>query len=597
MSPSHANFAILDKHQGSLSANKITSFSLCFGGISAEPPGVYVRTIKLFPLLFALLLSIFPVLAQDSPSAAIVSGVVINKLTGAPIKNAHVIYTRIDPAITRSSTPISKDTDLEGRFSLHLQPGGYRLWAERSGFARQVFGALSPAGEGTALALAPGQQFGLITLRMVPLGAIAGRVLDEEGEPIQSAGIQVLRFSYANGHRQLISVAGASSNDRGEYRVFGLRAGRYLLQASVPNTPMSSPMETRALVPEVQDPYATSYFPGVIDVDSASPVSLNEGGELANMDFHLHKVRAVSVRGHLSSPVDRFAASQIQVVLAHNDGGTASYLDRASAFVDSATGRFEVRGVSPGSYLLVASQLFSGRPLGGRIPIEVTANSGEEIALPLVPAFEVIGTVELEGASRAALPPNMTIRLQSAEGLQFGPQPLSKVASDGSIRLPGVTPGRWMVIIDSISEGIWVKSVSFAGTQVPTGELTLVEGSRGQLRIVLAGNSARISGTVTSDSQPCRATVVLVPAPPELRGAHQMYRVTNTTERGLFTLKGVAPGTYKLFAFQEIEPFDWFDPDQLKKVEDMGLSITISQGENTFDDLVAVPPEALLPHE
>src|SRR6476620_2212977 len=126
MSPSHANFAILDKHQSSLSANKIISFSLCFGGISAEPPGVYVRTIKLFPLLFALLLSIFPVLAQDSPSAAIVSGVVINKLTGAPIKNAHVIYTRIAPAITGSSTPISKDTDMEGRFSLHLQPGGYR---------------------------------------------------------------------------------------------------------------------------------------------------------------------------------------------------------------------------------------------------------------------------------------------------------------------------------------------------------------------------------------------------------------------------------------------------------------------------------------
>jgi hypothetical protein len=553
-----------------------------------------MRAIKIFLSVSALLFSMLLIQAQDSPSAAIVSGVVTNKLTGAPVKNAHVIYNRIDPANTGSSTPISKDTDVEGHFSFQLAPGIYRLWVERNGFARQVFGALSPAGEGTAITLARGQQSGLITLRMVPLGAIAGRVLDEDGEPIQSAGIQVLRFSYANGHRQLISVAGASSNDRGEYRVFGLRAGRYLLQASVPGAPMSRPLEPRALVPEVQDPYAASYFPGVVDVDSASPVFLNEGSELSDMDFHLHKVRAVSVRGHLSSPVDRFGASQIQVVLAHNEDGVASYIDRASASVDSVTGRFEVRGVSPGSYLLVASQLFSGLPLGGRVPVEVTATSREEVTLPLMPAFDVFGTIELEGAPRGNLP-NLAVRLLSAEGLHLGPQPISKVAGDGSFRLPGVTPGRWMVVIESLPEGLWVKSESFAGNQVLAGELSLSESSRGQLRIVLAGNGAQISGTVTAEGQPCRATVVLVPAAPELRGAHQMYKVTNTSERGVFTLKGVPPGSYKLFAFQEVEPFDWFDPEQLKKVEDLGSTIAVSQGESALHDIVAVPPDALLP--
>lgn len=553
-----------------------------------------MRAIKIFLPISALFISIVLIQAQNSPSAAIVGGVVINKLTGAPIKNAHVIYTRIDPADIGSSTPISKDTNVEGQFSLQLAPGSYRLWVERSGFARQVFGALSPAGEGAAITLAPGQKPGLVTLRMVPLGAIAGRVLDEDGEPIQSAGIQVLRFSYANGHRQLISVAGASSNDRGEYRVFGLRAGRYLLQASVPGAPMSRPLDARALIPEMQDTYASSYFPGVIDVDSASTVSLNEGSELADMDFHLHKVRAVGVHGHLSSPVDRFAASQIQVVLAHNEGGVASYIARVSASIDSTTGRFEVRGVSPGSYLLVASQLFSGRALGGRVPIEVTATSREEVTLPLTPAFDVVGAIELEGAPRGNLP-NLTVRLLSAEGLHLGPQPVSKVASDGSFRLPGVTSGRWMVLIESLPEGLWVKNVSFAGNEVLAGELSLSESSRGQLRIVLAGNGAQLSGTVTAEGQPCRATVVLVPAALELRGAHQMYKVTNTTERGLFTLKGIPPGPYKLFAFQEIEPFDWLDHEQLKKVEDMGLSLVVSQGESAFHDIVAVSPDGLLP--
>ena len=96
------------------------------------------------------------------------------------------------------------------------------------------------------------------------------------------------------------------------------------------------------------------------------------------MDFQLHKVRAVTVRGHLTSPIGKFSSSQIQVVLAHNEGGVASSIDRASAFVDGATGKFEIHGVSPGSYLLVGSQLFAGHPLGGRVPIEVSATARGE---------------------------------------------------------------------------------------------------------------------------------------------------------------------------------------------------------------------------
>lgn len=529
------------------------------------------------------------------PTAAVVDGSVINKLTGAPVKSAHVIYTRIGRGTSGLSSPISKDTDAEGHFSLQLEPGAYRLWVERNGFARQVYGALSPAGEGTALTLAPGQQLRQIAFRVVPLGAIAGRVFDEDGEPVLGVGIQVLRFSYANGRRQLISVAGTSSNDHGEYRAFGLRAGRYLLRASVPGAPMSRPFESGALIPEAQDPYAAVYYPGVVEVDAASPIFLAEGSELADVDFQLHKVRAVTVRGHLASPIENFSASQLKIVLAHNEGNVASYIDRASAFVDSATGKFEIRGVSPGSYLLVAWQLSAGRPLGGRVPVEVSATTTtEDVTATLTSAFDITGTLEIEGAPRGSVP-SLTVRLAPAEGLSPGPSPSSKVAGDGSIRLSGVTPGLWTLLIDSLPEGFWVKTESFASNEILAGELNVSESSRGQLRIVLAGNGAQISGTVTAENQPCSATVVLVPAAPELRGSHQMYKITNATERGIFTLKGVRPGSYKLFAFREIEPFDWFDPESLRMVEAMGEPIVVSASENALRDLVAIPPDTLLP--
>ncbi len=532
----------------------------------------------------------------QAASTAIVDGTVSNKLTGAPVKGAHVIYVRTGSETSSHAYPISSDTDAAGHFSLQLAPGSYRLWVERNGYARLTYGALSPAGEGSALTLSPGQQLHDVAFQVVPLGAIAGRVLDEDGEPIQGTGIQVLRFSYANGHRQLFSVAGATSNDRGDYRIFGLPAGRYLLLASLPNTPMSRPMETTSLVPEVQDPYSPLYYPGVPDVDSASPVSLGEGTELADMDFHLRKVRAITVRGRLISPMDKFSSGQIQVVLAHNENSVASYIDRVSGAVDTNTGKFEIRGVSPGSYLIVASQLLSAQPLGGRIPVEVSAAAvQEQLSVPLAPAFDILGAVEVEGAPRGSIP-NLIVRLQPAEGLALGPQPWSKIASDGSIRLPGVTPGLWKIVLDSLPEDLWVKAESFAGNEIPAGELIANESTRGQLRIVLAGNGAQISGTVTVDNQPCRATVVLAPATPELRPFHQFYRVTNATEHGTFTLKGVRPGSYRLFAFQEIEPFAWFDPELLQMIESMGEPVAATKSENILRDVVAIKPEALLPH-
>jgi len=113
---------------------------------------------------------------------------------------------------------------------------------------------------------------------------------------------------------------------------------------------------------------------------------------------------------------------------------------------------------------------------------------------------------------------------------------------------------------------------------------------------VLAGNGARISGTVVHEGQPGRATVVLVPAAPELRGALPLYRVTNASERGVFALSGVRPVAYKLFAFQEIDPFECFDPELLRTVESLGEAFVAGEVEAVQRDVVAIPPDSLLPH-
>jgi hypothetical protein len=550
-----------------------------------------VLTRSLF-VLFILSISL-SLRALPSEPEVLVEGTVTNKLTGAPVKGAHVIYTRIASGSDPAASPISRDTDIQGHFHLELGPGSYRLWVEREGFARQSYGSGVPEGTGSVLTVAPGQELHDIAFRITPLGALSGRVLDQDGDPLQGVGIQVLRVSYASGMRQLIPVAGASSNDRGEYRCYDLPAGRYFVLATPKGSPLSHPMEAGALVPEVQDAYVPLYYPGVVELESASVVPVPEGGDIQQIDFRLQSIRATTLRGRVSSPV-KFDSNQIQVILAHNDHGFASYIDRATAVVDPATGKFEIRRVAPGSYFLVASQLIKGEVFSARVPIEITVGvPPEELPIHVVPAVEAHGTVLMDDGS--AVPANLVVRLLPAEGLLPGPAPAAAVNSDGSIRLSGVLPGTWILSVEHLPEGIWIKNISFGDIRSTGGQLNLPPGARGPLRVVLAANGGQLTGIVGEEGQPQQATVVLVPMETELRPSPHAYRFTGTDSRGAFIFKGVRPGAYRLFAFESIAPFAWMDPGILNAVEELGQELVVNENERLTRQLKPIPYDAVLP--
>jgi len=542
--------------------------------------------------LFVLLIGLLP-RAFSSEPAALVEGAVTNKITGAPVKGAHVIYTRIASGADPAASPISRDTDVQGHFHLELGPGSYRLWVEREGFARQNYGSPSPEDTGSVLTVASGQELRDLAFRITPLGALSGRVLDQDGDPLQGVGIQVLRVSYLSGMRQLIPVAGASSNDRGEYRCYDLPVGRYFVLATPKGSPLSHPMEAGALVPEIQDAYVPLYYPGVVEVESASAVPVPEGGDIQQIDFRLQSIRATTLRGRVSGAM-KVESNQVQVILAHNDHGFASYIDRSTAVVDTATGKFEIRRVAPGSYFLVAAQLNKGEVFSTRAPVEITAGvPPEEVLIHMAPAVEAHGTVLMEDGS--PVPANLVVRLLPADGLFPSPPPAAAVNSDGSIRLSGVLPGTWILSVEHLPEGVWIKNVSFGDIRAPGGQLNLPIGARGPLRVVLAANGGQVSGIVGEEGQPRQATVVLVPLEAELRLSPHAYRFTATDGRGAFIFKGVRPGGYRLFAFESIAPFAWMDPGILNGVEDLGQDLVVNESERLTRQLKPIPYEAVLP--
>src|SRR5947207_10474821 len=99
----------------------------------------------------------------------------------------------------------------------------------------------------------------------------------------------------------------------------------------------------------------------------------------------------------------------------------------------------------------------------------------------------------------------------------------------------------------------------FGDADVLRADMHVAGSPSGQLHIVLAGHAAHLSGTVVETAGSRHATVVLIPAAEDLRRLPQMYRAASTQENGAFTLKGIPPGSYKLFAFEEVEPFSWLE--------------------------------------
>jgi hypothetical protein len=81
---------------------------------------------------------------------------------------------------------------------------------------------------------------------------------------------------------------------------------------------------------------------------------------------------------------------------------------------------------------------------------------------------------------------------------------------------------------------------------------------------------------VNADGKPAaNATVVLVP-PQARRQNALLYKNVTTNETGNFTVRGVSPGPYTIFAWESVLPTAWQNAEFLSKYEARGQQINLS---------------------
>jgi hypothetical protein len=522
---------------------------------------------------------------QQQQTPATFEGSVVNAITGEPLKRANLILMPMQPG-PNAATPYSTVSDANGHFAMsNIAPGSYRLMADRTGYVRTDYGSSGPGRPGTALTFAAGQAMKEIAVRMQPHAVIAGRVLDEDGDPLAGVQVQALSQRYVQGRKQLMPSSSSSTNDLGEYRIFGLAPGKYYVNAVYRSNTMAMGTVDRTANPNstIQDEgYAPTYYPGTHDTTSAVPVPVAAGQPLTNVDFTLRRTRTVRVKGKIRGPNSQ-GRSMVMLLQQNDVVGMGS---RNMSTTQGADGAFEIRGVTPGAYTLVAQQSDQNVQYIGRLPLNVGNSNIENIELVVSPGMPVTGRVRVEGDTQVNLGTVM-ISLQPKEFGPFGGAGSSMVNPDGTFSIPNVSPNTYRINAGMRgSQPVYVKSVQVGEQYVPSRELSISEGAAPPITVVLSAATAQVSGQVTADSAKSNtgALVVLIPAA-DKRDQVELFRTATTDQYGKFTLKAIAPGEYTVYAWDQVEPGAWLDPEFLAKFETKGKSVTVKDNESATADI------------
>ncbi len=562
-----------------------------------------------FPvLIFILGVSLFfsaqTAVPNRNASASSIAGVVVKEPGSEPIKK---VVLQVIAEDLKAGGSYTASTDSEGHFRVDdVKPGRYRIFLERSGHV--AVNAHGSKSEVTVLSIRPGESVEGFVLRMQPTAVISGRVTDEDGDPMPEVRIVALRERPGKMKRE--SAANAATNDLGEYRLAGLLAGKYVILATPPPDfrDYEKPVKPGNSAPSSNSPdaarsemrYLPTYYPGTFDATQASVISLKVGDEMP-VNLTLAPSRTFRVRG--------LVAGLSATGLSLNDKPSVEVRSKAGDSIHAAPdvsrdGRFEVRGIAPGSYSVIATLGSESHPLTAREDVSVIAGDIDGVRLTPSPSFTLSGHLRVEGKantniSRFAvnLRPAKTSDNSSLFMVQdvFGTN--AAVDQRGNFEWTGVTPGEYNVQIfgGDHASGYFLKSAKIGSFDVGTG---FTASGPASLELLVSYNGGSIEGAVSEketdsdgDHPAANTTVVAVPEE-KYRGLPDRFSASLTDQHGHFTLSALAPGTYTVFAWQDIDESVYRDPDFLKSQEANGASVQVEESSRRQIKLNLSPVDA-----
>jgi hypothetical protein len=437
-----------------------------------------------------ILLCLAPLSQQQPPrdaspstdGTAIVRGHVTAGDTGAPIREAYIILSADDH---QEST--NAHTDERGRFEIkNLVPGVYRLQVlppeYRSRYLGRVFGGDDLWGHGRAIEIGAGEVRDGIDVVLPVAAAMSGRVLDETGEPLARVNVHAIRAGPNGSRFEPVGFGSYLTDDRGQFRFFGLPEGDYLLKA-IPET-----MYMRAK--DSPPAFVETFYPSASSSDAAVKVRLKAGQDVDDYDIVLARTKTFRISGTVLDPDGQpwgNARGELQRFQGNGE----------ELRVDSA-GRFAVGGLAPGAYQISVSPPPDGRNGYGTARFTVADADVDNLVVSTAAAVDVRGRVVFEGDTPSNLSEfSVEVTQIDPDGhFQWIPMRVS-VNRDASFLMPRL---HGMSVVRARPPDGWhLKAVLLDAEDVTDKPTEFRDRDSGHLQVVLTNRGATIDGTVADD--------------------------------------------------------------------------------------------------
>jgi hypothetical protein len=397
-----------------------------------------------------------------------------------------------------------------------------------------------------------------------------------------------MKWRWQGKKRQLIPSGQASTNDLGEYRMFGLAPDSYHVQASriqfggMPITP-----EPASDKPE--EGYVATWYPGTLDVSTAPRVTVKGGTQLRGVDIRMVKTRVVRIRGTIVSGASGKPTTG-NVMLIPRNRGNASWMDMRHTWVQNPADGFEFREVTAGPYVI---QVQTGSNEGSETlqqNIDVADSNIDNLVLRPTAGVEIRGRLTFEGGKMDGERIRVSLRPWDDDSGMYGAA-FAEVKDDGTFTLKNVQAGRYRV--QCFKEGGYVKAAWAGDQNVLSSGLDLTQGAPPSLAITLSANGPQVSGSVKNADGKLLpgASVILIPDDESWRGQWDGYGLSTTDQYGNFRVYGIRPGEYKAIALEELEGGEFMDPEFVKRYERKATSVSLKEGSKETLQLTVVTGE------
>lgn len=551
---------------------------------------------------------------ETKTGTARISGRLTAAESGAPVRRAQI---RISGSEIR---PSATTTDNEGRYEFRDLPAGrYTINASKSGYVSVGYGQSRPFESSKPIELRDGQVIEKADIVMPRGSVISGRIIDEFGEPVADAVVTALRSSWSNGRRRLQPTGRtATTNDLGQYRVYGLPPGEYFVSATLRGGREMMVVEmalaaVRTTGPGPSDPptsgYAPTYYPGTANGGEAQKLRLAVGQEAMNTDFGLVPVRLAKVSGTVIGSDGRPLEGVLVSATPRNAMPGGIVFPGASVGRTDKNGNFTINGVAPGEYTLNArtSRIVTAERSGdgdrmvfamtrvvtegggageaesGSVPLSVIGDDLANVVIATSKGTSASGRVIYEGGSK---PRVNTLRIFASSADADEPVMLpggsSSVTEEGTFEINGLA-GQRLFRVSNVPAGWVLEAVRLNGTDITDSGIDMRPGQPVTgLEVVLTSMTTEVSGSVQAGNDAATDyTVVIFSEDPAKWTAPTARHIASArpNQNGQFEVKNLPAGDYYAVALEYIAQGDWFNPDILEQLRTRATRFTLDKGE------------------